>query len=76
METTGGKYETLCLCFSRQIIENNTQRGGAGVEIAIFWEKNCQVNVIIIKEWPNPLSSILKNLDDFRPGIFIRSPYN
>ena len=50
METTGGKYETLCLCFSRQIIENNTQRGGAGVEIAIFWEKNCQVNVIIIKE--------------------------
>ena len=50
MATTGGKYETLCLCFLRQIIQNNTQRGGTGVEIAIFWEKNRQVNLIIIKE--------------------------
>ena len=54
MATTGGKYETLCLCFLRQIIQNNTQRGGTGVEIAIFGEKNRQVNLIIIKEWPNP----------------------
>ena len=27
---------------------------GGGSQIAHFWEKNPQVNLIIIREWPNP----------------------
>ena len=45
--------------------------GGGGI-----LEKNPQVYLIIIREWPknNPLALILRNLDNFPLVHFIRSP--
>ena len=47
-----------------------------GVKLQIF-EKNPQVHLIIIREWPKNSPShplILRNLDDIPPGAFDPSP--
>ena len=35
-----------------------------------FFEKNTQVHLIIIKEWPKNNLFILRNLDYLQPGAF------
>ena len=35
-----------------------------------FLEKNLHVHLIIMKEWPKNNSPILRNLDNFPPGVF------
>ena len=39
-----------------------------------LWEKNPQVHLIIVREWPKNTPPILRNLDNFLPSAFYSTP--
>ena len=39
-----------------------------------FWEKNPQVHLVIIREWPKNNSHILRNFDNFLLGAYYSTP--
>ena len=46
-------------------------KGGSNCK---FWEKNPQIYLIIIREWPKNNLPTLRNLDNFPPGAFYSIP--
>ena len=48
--------------------------GGRRGSFCKFWDKNPQVQLIIIKEWPKNNPPILKNLDNFPLFGFLSTP--
>ena len=44
-------------------------------KMQMFWKKNSQVHLIIIREWPKNSSPVLRNLDNSPPpGAFYSTP--
>ena len=59
--------------FDTHSFVSNCRGRGRGVK-GKFWEKNPQVYLIIIREWPKNKPSILINLDNSPPGAFYWNP--